>query len=127
LTFVGAAILSCVAEWKPHAVTVGGLSSYPYFGFVLLSAYTVFMVLLIAKTGLTMLVGMATVFQFLTLAVFGVVRQIGQNNGMARLVDVSQLPEAVQWDTLIAFVVIFLLGVGVIVWMVAQCVKYAGK
>jgi hypothetical protein len=60
--------------------------------------------------------------QFLSLAYFGIVRQVGQNAGVAQFVDVSKLPVAVQWDTLIAFVVIFLLGVLLILWMVKQCV-----
>ena len=119
MTFLGAAILTGV-EW--HLKAVGGSAIYPYFGWVLLIAYMVFLALLLAKTGATAIVAIATALQFLALAVFGVIRQIGQNNGVATVVDVSKLPEAVQWDTLIAFVVIFLLGVGVIVWMVAQCV-----
>ncbi|GHT43988.1 hypothetical protein FACS189454_00270 [Planctomycetales bacterium] len=64
----------------------------------------------------------AALVQFLSLAVFGIVRQIGQNAGAAQFVDVSKLPVAVQWDTLIAFVVIFLLGVLLILWMMKQCV-----
>jgi len=98
-------------------------TAYPFFGWVLLFACTVFVVLLLAKTGSAKFVAIAAVLQFLTLAAFGVIRQIGQNNGMKTFIDVSRLPEAVQWDSLIAFVVIFLLGVCVIVWMVVQCVK----
>ena len=57
------------------------------------------------------------------------IRQIGQNAGMVKFngIDVSALPEAVQWDTLIAFVVCFLLGVVVIAWMVAQCIRAVPK
>jgi len=106
-------------------------TAYPYFGVILLPAYLAFMVLLVARiTRISMfLVGLAAVLQFLTLATFGVIRQIGQNAGMVSFngIDVSMLPEAVQWDTLIAFVVIFLLGVGAILWMVAQCAKSAAK
>jgi hypothetical protein len=94
---------------------------------VLLLACTVFAALLLAKTGKKRFVALAALLQFLTLAGFGVIRQIGQNAGMVKYndIEVSELPEAVQWDTLIAFVVIFLLGVGVIVWMVAQCSRCA--
>jgi len=122
MAFCGAAILTGT-EW--YLKTVGGSATYPYFGGVLLVAYAVVFVLLLAKTGSATAVAFATVLQFLTLAGFGVIRQIGQNTGMARFVDVSTLPENVQWDPLIAFLVCFLLGVGVIVWMVAQCVKCA--
>jgi hypothetical protein len=137
MTFIGAAILTSIeyvvkTGADPAAQIYPALSiAYPYFGAVLFS-YLTFMVLLIAKvqsatlkTSSALLVGIAAVLQFLTLAVFGVIRQIGQNTGIATFqeTNVATLPEAVQWDTLIAFVVIFLLGVGVIVWMVAQCVK----
>jgi len=103
--------------------------AYPYFGWILLLACTVSVVLLLAKTGQKHFVVLAALLQFLTLAGFGVIRQIGQNAGMAQYngIEVATLPEAVQWDTLIAFVVIFLLGVGVIVWMAAQCVKYSSR
>ncbi|MDR3181388.1 MAG: hypothetical protein LBT89_00460 [Planctomycetaceae bacterium] len=58
---------------------------------------------------------------FLSLAYFAVVRQIGQNTGTAQFADVSQLPVAVQWDTLIAFLVSFVFGVLIIIWMLRQC------
>jgi hypothetical protein len=132
MAFIGAAILTWT-EWRVK--TVGGSLVYPYFGYVVLLAYFVFVALLSAKRGSAWLVGIAALLQFLTLVGFGVIRQIGQNDCVAlgmssfyqKIMYVSELPEAVQWDTLIAFVVIFLLGVGVIVWMVAQCVKCAGK
>jgi len=122
MTAIGAAILTGT-EW--YLKTVGSSEVYPHFGWILLIAYTVFLALLLAKAKRVsaMMVGIATALQFLTLAGFGVIRQIGQNTGMAKFVDVSTLPERVQWDTLIVFVVCFLLGVGVIVWMVAQCFR----
>jgi len=137
MTFAGVLILTYtefVVKTGPSAAAslLPALSkAYPYFGVVLLPAYTAFGVLFVLGLAYftkktcspPVLVGIATASQFLTLATFGVIRQIGQNAGMATFVDVSQLPEAVQWDTLIAFVLCFLLGVGVIVWMVVQCVK----
>jgi hypothetical protein len=122
LTFLGAAILTWT-EWKLKTNGGNFCNFYPYFGYVVLAAYLTFVALLVAKSGSAMWVSTAAVLQFLTLAGFGVIRQIGQNTGVATFVDVSKLPEAVQWDTLIAFLVCFLLGVGVIVWMVAQCVR----
>ena len=142
MTFIGAAILTSteyvVKTGADPATQIYPASStvYPYFGTVLFSSLMTFMVLLMAKVqaitlkaGSALLVAIAAVLQFLTLAVFGALRQEGQNNGIVAFqgTSVSTLPEAVQWDTLIAFVVIFLLGVGVIVWMVAQCVKCMGE
>jgi len=101
--------------------------AYPLFGWVLLLACVVFVVLLLAKTVSAKFVGVAALLHFLTLAGFASIRQIGQNNGMATFIDVSQQPEKVQWDPLIAFLVCFLIGLGVIVWMVVQCVKCADK
>jgi len=97
--------------------------AYPFFGWVLLLACAVFVVLLLAKTVSAKFVGVAALLHFLTLAGFAVIRQIGQNNGMATFIEVSQQPEKVQWDPLIAFLVCFLIGLGVITWMVVQCVK----
>ena len=130
LSFIGVAILTgteYIVKTDLHpTLTI----AYPFFGWAALLACAVFVALLFAKSsGSPLLVGMAATLQFLTLATFGVIRQIGQNAGMAEFngIAVSALPEAVQWDTLIAFVVCFLLGVGVIIWMVAQCVKCTGK
>ena len=136
MTFIGTVLLTSTeyvvkTGTDPAAPTLPALSiAYPYFGLVLLSAYTAFIVLLMVKlqrtklkTGSALLVGIAAVLQFLTLAVFGVIRQIGQNNAVTKFADVSKLSEAVQWDTLIAFLIIFLLGVGTIVWMIVQCAK----
>ena len=126
MTILGGTMYVLITDTYP-ALTV----AYPYFGVILLPALTAFLVLLMAKLqkNSTLLVALAALLHFLTLAGFGVIRQIGQNVAMAKFsgIDVAALPEAVQWDTLLAFVVIFLLGVGVIVWMVAQCVKCAGK
>lgn len=58
----------------------------------------------------------------LGLALFGIMRQVGQNAGVAPYVDVARLPEAVQWSPLIAFLVVFVLGLVVIGWMIRQCI-----
>ena len=135
MAFVGAGILTGTeyvvkTNVSPELTVYPMLTTaYPYFGWVALLACVVFVALLLAKTGKKRFIALAALFQFLTLAGFGVIRQIGQNAGMTTYngMDVSTLPEAVQWDTLIAFVLCFLLGVGVIAWMVAQCVKCAKK
>jgi hypothetical protein len=123
VTLSGCAVLTyteCAVKSSGHAILT---TAYPYFGFVVLGAYAVFLLFLLAKTVSPVFVAAAALLQFLTLAGFGIIRQIGQNNGIKPLVDVANLPAAVQWDTLIAFVVLFLLGTGVIVWMTVQCIK----
>jgi len=125
LTFIGAAILTYTEYVVKADVFPTLVVAYPYFGWVLLLACVTFVLLLLAKTGSAKFVAFAAVSHFLTLATFGIIRQIGQNAGMAKYsgIDVSDLPEAVQWDPLIVFLVLFLLGAGVIAWMVVQCVK----
>ena len=123
LTFFGAIILTGTEYAIKTNISPALTTAYPFFGWVLLLAYAVFAILLLAKIVSTKLVGFAATLHFLTLAAFGVIRQIGQNNGMATFIDVSKQPEAVQWSPLIAFLVCFLFGVGVIVWMVVQCAK----
>ena len=122
MTFLGAAILTgteYMAKGGPYAALA---VAYPYFGWVLVLACAVFVALLLAKIVSSKFVAIAVTLHFLTLASFAVIRQIGQNAGMATFIDVSQQPEKVQWDPLIAFLVCFVLGLGVIVWMVVQCV-----
>ena len=129
LAFIGAAILT-YTEYVVKADLFPALGvAYPYFGWVLLLACVTVVLLLLAKTGSATFVALAAVSHFLTLAAFGIVRQIGQNVGMAKFsgIDVSTLPTAVQWDTLVAFLLLFLLGVGVIAWMVVQCVKCSAE
>jgi hypothetical protein len=133
LTFMGIVILTGTEYVVKTDIYPALTASYPYFGVVLLPVTTLMVLLVLVllnflnRTSSLVLVGIVAVLQFLTLAAFGIIRQIGQNAGVAKFVDVSLLPEAVQWDSLIAFVVCFLLGVGVIVWMVIQCAKCSGK
>jgi hypothetical protein len=127
MTLLGAILLSGTEYVVKSDIYPALTTAYPFLGWVVLLACVVFLALLLAKTGSAWFVGIAALLQFLTLAAFGVIRQIGQNSVAATFIDVSQWPEAVEWDTLIAFVVFFLLGVGVIVWMVVQCVKWSGK
>jgi hypothetical protein len=129
MTFFGAVIIIVMGKDTYQVSTIENPLLFPW---VAAPAWTALLALLLAKypgVSTSFLVGIAAVLQFLTLAAFGVIRQIGQNASMDKFngIKVSELPEAVQWDTLIAFVLCFLLGVGVIVWMVAQCVKCAGK
>lgn len=125
LTFFGAVLLTGTeSAVKSNSETFLPLSAaYPYFGWVVLLACVTFVLFLLSKITSVLFVALAAVIQFTTLALFGIIRQIGQNDGIAMLGNVAKLPAAVQWDTLIVFLIVFLLGVGVIVWMVMQCMK----
>lgn len=63
---------------------------------------------------------------FIALAQFGVLgvnavsRQVVQNFELAPFWDVYSMPEDVQWGPLIMFLVVFVVGLGVIGWMIAQ-------
>ncbi|GHT23808.1 hypothetical protein FACS189419_08240 [Planctomycetales bacterium] len=85
---------------------------------LLLGPAAVFLLSLAAKCKVSVFA--VALVHFLSLGYFAVVRQIGQNAGVAQFVDVSKLPVEVQWDTLIAFVAVFVFGVVIIFWMVRQ-------
>ncbi|MDR3233592.1 MAG: hypothetical protein LBT46_08030 [Planctomycetaceae bacterium] len=78
-------------------------------------------VLLTLGKGDKRMVLLISLVQFLSLAYFAAVRQIGQNAGTALFADVAQLHVDVQWDTLIAFLISFVFGVLIIIWMLRQC------
>ena len=100
--------------------------AYPeiIFGGVVASGLlTIFLLLMVRLTNnTTFLITAATIVQICILATFAIMRQIGQNTGVASYVDVTKIPTAVQWSPLIAFLVCFVLGLLVIAWMVRQCV-----
>jgi len=61
--------------------------------------------------------------QFGVLAVNAVSRQAVQNINLGKYLDVSSQPLDVQWSPLILFLVVFVLGLAVVGWMLAQIVK----
>jgi hypothetical protein len=61
--------------------------------------------------------------QFGVLAINAVSRQVVQNINVTRYVDVSAQPTDVQWGPLFMFLIAFVIGAGVVVWMLAQVVK----
>jgi len=121
LTVLGAVILTGT-EWCVKTGNSGDAlkTAYPYFGFIVLLAYTVLVSLILAKAVSRKLVTVSVLLHILTLAGFGIIRQIGQNAGVAQYVDVSQLETAIQWSPLIAFLIVFVLGLGIIGWMLRQ-------
>jgi hypothetical protein len=72
------------------------------------------------QRGLGLLVGLAQVG---ALGLHAISRQIVQNLELAPYLQLGKEPVNVQWSPLVLFLVLFLGGIGVIVWMVAQVVK----
>lgn len=70
--------------------------------------------------GMAFLVGLS---QFGVIVLNAVSRQIVQNAQIAPYLDVTAEPVNLQLSPLIVFLVLFVAGIGVIVWMVAQVVK----
>lgn len=58
--------------------------------------------------------------QLLVIALNATSRQVVQNLELRQFFAVSQQPEAVQWSPLIVFLVLFVLGAGVVGWMLWQ-------
>ena len=63
--------------------------------------------------------------QFAVLGVNAVGRQIVQNVELSGYFQVSGQLEDVQWSPLVAFLLVFVAGAGVVVWMISQAVKAA--
>jgi hypothetical protein len=70
--------------------------------------------------GWATLLGLA---QFGVLGINAISRQIVQNLELGPYFDVAHQPTDIQWSPLVSFLVLFVLGLGVVVWMVAQVVK----
>jgi hypothetical protein len=65
--------------------------------------------------------------QFGVLGVNAVSRQIVQNINLKPFVDVSAQPTDVQWGPLLMFLIVFVIGLFVVGWMLAQIVKCKPK
>jgi hypothetical protein len=61
--------------------------------------------------------------QFGVLGINALSRQIVQNANLQRFFDLSGQPTEVQWSPLAMFLIVFVLGVAVVAWMLAQIVK----
>jgi hypothetical protein len=70
--------------------------------------------------GIAFLTGLT---QFGALALHAISRQIVQNAEIAPYLDVTAEPVNIQWSPMILFLVLFVAGIGVIVWMLSQVVK----
>jgi hypothetical protein len=83
----------------------------------------VWMLILLQMKGLSQALALVTVIaQFLNLAMQAISRQFVQNVEIARYVDIAHEPLTPQWAVFILFLVIFVAGLGVALWMVLQCV-----
>ncbi len=70
---------------------------------------------------------LVAVAQVGVLALNAVSRQVVQNLSIARFFDVLGQPTAVEWGPLLLFLVAFVFGVGVVVWMLVQVIGAATK
>ncbi|MGL4593406.1 MAG: hypothetical protein ACRCUY_01610 [Thermoguttaceae bacterium] len=98
-------------------------TAYPLFGYVVLLALLVsglFNAAVWMPKIRSFILIAAGIGQVGTLATFAILRQIGQNAGVAPFQNVSEIPLDVQWTPLIAFLVMFIFGLAVILWMVLQ-------
>ncbi|MBI2875794.1 MAG: hypothetical protein HYY20_02810 [Candidatus Tectomicrobia bacterium] len=68
---------------------------------------------------LALLTGLA---QFGVLAQFAIVRQVVQNVELSPFLDVTAEPVHTQWSTLLLFLGLFVVGLGVVIWMLSKAV-----
>ena len=61
--------------------------------------------------------------QFGVLGINAVSRQVVQNLNLKPFLDVAAQPEDVQWGPLVMFLIVFVLGLAVVGWMLAQVLK----
>jgi hypothetical protein len=61
--------------------------------------------------------------QFGVLGINAVSRQVVQNVNLKTFLDVMAQPEAVEWGPLAMFLIVFVIGLAVVGWMIAQIVK----
>jgi hypothetical protein len=60
--------------------------------------------------------------QFLVLALNAISRQIVQNAELSRFLDVRAEPVAIQWSPLVLFLLAFVVGLGIVAWMLSRLV-----
>ncbi len=61
--------------------------------------------------------------QFGVLGINAVSRQVVQNINVGRFLDVAGQPVNVQWGPVAMFLVVFVIGLGVIGWMIWQVIR----
>ena len=84
------------------------------------------LLMLLAQRGITRRLGLFTgLAQLGALGLHAISRQTVQNLELAPYLPIGAEPVNMQLSPLVLFLVLFVLGIGVIVWMVAQVVKAA--
>ena len=58
--------------------------------------------------------------QIMVLALNGIGRQVVQNAEIGRYLDIAAEPVRTQWSPLVLFLLLFVVGVGIIIWMLRQ-------
>jgi hypothetical protein len=71
-------------------------------------------------------VAAAALCQFGVLGINAVSRQVVQNIDLKPFLDVASQPEDVQWGPLAMFLIVFVIGLAVVAWMLAQVMKCNG-
>ncbi|HXF04410.1 MAG TPA: hypothetical protein VNM72_03235, partial [Blastocatellia bacterium] len=56
------------------------------------------------------------------LALNAISRQIVQNAELSRFLDVRAEPVAIQWSPLVLFLLTFVMGLGIVAWMLSRLV-----
>jgi hypothetical protein len=81
------------------------------------------LLILAGRRGATrMLAFIIALAQIVVLALNAVSRQIVQNAELSKFLDVTAEPVKMQWSPLILFLLSFVLGLGIIVWMISKVV-----
>jgi hypothetical protein len=81
------------------------------------------LLILLQAKGLNQALALLTVVvHFLALALQAISRQFVQNVEVARYIDIAGVKLNPQWDVFILFLVLFIAGLGVVFWMIRQCV-----
>jgi len=82
------------------------------------------LLMLLAQRGITRRLGLLTgLAQLGALGLHAISRQTVQNLELARYLPIGAEPVNIQWSPLVLFLVLFVGGIGLLVWMVVQVVK----
>jgi hypothetical protein len=73
------------------------------------------------------IVSLIAVAQFGVLGLNAISRQVVQDLNLKPYLDLSGQPLAIQWSPLLGFLILFVAGLGVIVWMIVQVTKAAER
>ncbi|MCS6816761.1 MAG: hypothetical protein N0A16_05255 [Blastocatellia bacterium] len=72
------------------------------------------------KGGTRVLAAVTALAQVLVLALNAISRQIVQNAELSRFLDVTAEPVRIEWSPLILFLLLFIMGLGIVAWMLSR-------